>query len=222
MSLNVTNEFTPRFNQMGNDHFPRKEYQVRIRVFCWCVLATGEREKHIYYSCGFSPLTLVPVLLSADRYWGTGCGGCSSHASQRGRSRMLLTFSLQESMATPHNSLNWSAVLFPGHEPDRHTVEPGHWSRRQAWGVWLQPSSERTWAAEAAGAGRREEAGSAPGAGEGPAGTATARRRNGRVHTPPAIQCPAAVSCHTSRGYTGTCTWPSLLTSEGDHSHLIW
>ena len=53
---------------MGNDRFPWKEYQVRIRVFCWRVEATGEREKSMYYSCGFSPLTLVPVLLSVNRY----------------------------------------------------------------------------------------------------------------------------------------------------------
>lgn len=68
MSLNETNEFTPQCNQMGNEHFPWKEYQVMIRVLCWRVVATREREKYIYYSCGFSPLTLVPVLLSVNRY----------------------------------------------------------------------------------------------------------------------------------------------------------
>lgn len=65
------------------------EYQMRIRVFCWCEVATREKEKCIHYSCGFSPLTLVPALLSVHRYWGTGCGRCYSHASQQGLSSLF-------------------------------------------------------------------------------------------------------------------------------------
>lgn len=81
--------------------------------------------------------------------------------------------------AGPHTaapaSLRGFAVVFPGHGPDRHPVEAGHRSWRQAGGVRLQPPSEGARAAEAARAGGGEEAASAAGAGEGPAGPATAR-----------------------------------------------
>lgn len=101
------------------------------------------------------------------------------------------------------NSVNRSAAVFLGHGPDWHTVEARHWSWCQAWSVWLQPPSERAWAPEATGAGGGEEAAFAPGAGEGPAGTATARWGDGRIHT----SSPAAACRHTSRGrYTGTYT----------------
>ena len=70
----------------------------------------------IYYSCSFSLLTLVLVLLSVNRHWGTGCGRCSSHASQQGRSPSLQCRSHSRCRAawlqlwTP---LNWSVLLSP-------------------------------------------------------------------------------------------------------------
>lgn len=160
----------------------------------------GKREAHLLF------MRLLPLDSSAsavsertlrDRVWQvqqprfTAGLRCSAHSHP-----------LQGSIA--HNSRYGFSALFLGYGPDWHLVEAGHWSRRQAWGVWLQPPSERARAAEAAGARRREEAASDPGAGEGPAGTAAAGRGNGRVHTAPTTQRPTAVGRHTSRDYKGT------------------
>lgn len=55
VSLNVANEFTPQYNQMGNDHFPLKEYQVWIRAsagVCW--QKSKERRTCIIQCCSHS------------------------------------------------------------------------------------------------------------------------------------------------------------------------
>lgn len=201
LSLNVTNSHISVM-QMSNDHFPWTELDSWGFVFRRCVVAGKERSASIIHVASGS-WHLCQCCYQWTDSEGQGVAGMPSPAP------VLLTLSLrgQHGYGLKVSKMTCRS-FFPGQEPHRHTVEAGHWSRSSARGVWLQPPAERKWTAEAAGAARKEEAAAAPGAGEGPAGAATARWGNGRVRTTPGAKCPAAVGCRTSWGYTGTCKKP--------------
>lgn len=180
-------------------------YEDQIQISRVSDGSSGNREVYLLF-IRLLPLdtrasSIVGELIHGDRVW---------HEQQPRISQQGLGFVPLQPVVSLQNcrearsTLRWSVFVFPGHGPDRHSVESGHRSWRQAGGVRHQPPPEREWAAEAARAWGGEEAALDAGAGEGPAGAAAAGWGNGRVHTPPSTKRPSAADHHTPGGYSGT------------------
>lgn len=114
LSLNVTNEFTPQSNQMGNDHFTWTEYQLRICVFGWCVVAAKERSTSIIHVAS-PPWQLRQCCYQWANTEGQGVPGAAATLHSRDALPSLRCCSHSQcrgGMAMAHNSLKSSAAPF--------------------------------------------------------------------------------------------------------------
>lgn len=102
VSLNVTNEFTPQYNEMGNDHL-RKSIKCSHVPLLVYVGNRGEREARLLFIrlLSLDISTSVSEQILRDRVWQEQQVQQPCFVAP-----VLFTFSLLGTVATAHNSFN--------------------------------------------------------------------------------------------------------------------